>query len=226
MPRNRDRKEPCQAQSAHLKTAASEIPWGGLDNLPVIHHDQEDKEMKRDALAKLDFPVCARDHIFGADAAPVTVVQYGDYETQACGEAHLLLKEVLGSFGDNVRIVFRHFPFNAQPLQAQRAAEAGEAAAAQRRFWEMHEVLFQNQGRLSDRHLRLYATHVGLDMAWFNRDMAAQTYAVRVREDFLSGVRSGVNESPAFFINGWRYRGPLDVVSLRSAIKDLTAVAV
>jgi protein-disulfide isomerase len=180
--------------------------------------------MKRDA--KLDFPVCARDHIFGADAAPVTVVQYGDYETQACGEAHLLLKEVLESFGDNVRIVFRHFPFNAQPLQAQRAAEAGEAAAAQRRFWEMHEVLFQNQGRLSDRHLRLYATHVGLDMAWFNRDMAAQTYAVRVREDLLSGVRSGVNESPAFFINGWIYRGSLNLASLGSAIRELTAVAI
>ena len=182
--------------------------------------------MRRDAVTKLDFPVCARDHILGADAAPVTVVQYGDYETQACGQAHLLLKAALESFGDDLRIVFRHFPFNAQPLQAQRAAEAGEAAAAQRRFWEMHEVLFQNQGRLSDRHLRLYATHAGLDMTWFNRDMAAQTHAVRVREDFLSGVRSGVNESPAFFINGWRYRGPLDVASLHSAIEDLTEVAI
>jgi protein-disulfide isomerase len=182
--------------------------------------------MRRDVIGKLDFPVCARDHVFGADTAPVTIVQYGDYETQACGQAHLLLKAVLDSFGDNVRIVFRHFPFNAQPLQAQRAAEAGEAAAAQRRFWEMHEVLFQNQGRLSDRHLRLYATHVGLDMAWFNRDMAAQTYAVRVREDFLSGVRSGVNESPTFFLNGSRYRGPLDVASFRSAIEELTSVAI
>jgi protein-disulfide isomerase len=184
------------------------------------------QEVKRDAVAKLEFAVCARDHIFGADAAPVTVVQYGDYATPACGQAHSLLKGVLDSFGDDLRIVFRHFPFNTQLLQAQRAAEAGEAAAAQHKFWEMHEVLFQNQGRLSDRHLRLYATHVGLDMAWFNRDMAVQTYAVRVREDFLSGVRSGVKESPAFFINGWRYRGPLDVVSLRSAIKDLTAVAI
>jgi protein-disulfide isomerase len=182
--------------------------------------------MRRDAVAKLDFPVCARDHILGPDAAPVTIVQYGDYHTRACGQAHLLLKAVLDSFEDNLRIVFRHFPFNAQPIQARRAAEAGEAAAAQRRFWEMHEVLFHNQGQLSDRHLRLYATLVGLDMAWFNRDMAAQTYAVRVREDFLSGVCSGVNESPAFFINGWRYRGPLDVVSLRSTIKDLTAVAI
>jgi protein-disulfide isomerase len=182
--------------------------------------------MRRDAVTKLDFPVCPRHHIFGADAAPVTVVQYGDYESQACGQAHLLLKVALDSFGNNLRIVFRHFPFNAQPLQAQRAAEAGEAAAAQRRFWEMHEMLFQNQGRLSDRHLRVYATHVGLDMTWFNRDMAAQNHAVRVREDFLSGVRSGVNESPAFFINGWRYRGPLDVPSLQSAVKDLTEVAI
>jgi protein-disulfide isomerase len=182
--------------------------------------------MRRDATARLDFPVSARDHVFGPATAPVTIVQYGDYETQACGQAHLLLKAVVDSFGDNVRIVFRHFPFNSQPLQAQRAAEAGEAAAAQHRFWEMHELLFQNQGRLSERHLRLYATQVGLDMAWFNRDMAAQTYAVRVREDFLSGVRSGVNESPAFFFNGSRYRGPLDVLSLCSAAKDLNAVAV
>lgn len=182
--------------------------------------------MRRDVVARLNFPVCARDHALGAAEAPLTIVQYGDYETRACGEAHILLKAVLDSFGDNVRIVFRHFPFNAQPLQAQRAAEAGEAAATQHRFWEMHEVLFQNQERLSDRHLRLYATHVGLDMAWFNRDMAAQTYAVRVREDFLSGVRSGVNESPAFFVNGLRYRGPLDAVSLGSTIKDSTAVTI
>jgi protein-disulfide isomerase len=177
-------------------------------------------------MGRLDFPVSARDHAFGAATAPVTIVQYGDYETRACGQAHLLLKAVLDSFGDNLRIVFRHFPFNAQPLQAQRAAEAGEAAAAQHRFWEMHELLFQNQGRLSERHLRLYATQVGLDMAWFNRDMAAQTYAVRIREDFLSGVRSGVNESPAFFFNGSRYSGSLDVLSLCSAVKDLNAVAV
>lgn len=182
--------------------------------------------MKRETVTKLDFPVCARDHTLGADVAPVTVVQYGDYETQACGHAHLLLKAAMESFGDNLRIVFRHFPFNIQPLHAQRAAEAGEAAAAQRRFWEMHEVLFQNQGRLSDRHLRLYATHVGLDMAWFNRDMAAQAHVVRVREDFLSGVRSGVYESPAFFINGWRYRGPLEAASLHSAIKDRTEVVI
>jgi protein-disulfide isomerase len=184
------------------------------------------QEMRRNVAAKLDFPVCARDHVLGADAAPVTIVQYGDYDTPKCSKAYLLLKAVLDDFEDNLRIAFRHFPFNAQPIQARRAAEAGEAAAAQRRFWEMHEVLFQNQGRLSDRHLRLYATQVGLDMALFNRDMAAQTYTVRVREDFLSGIRSGVGESPAFFINGWRYRGPLDVVSLRSAIKDLTAVAI
>jgi protein-disulfide isomerase len=103
-------------------------------------------DMRSDAVTKLDFPVCARDHILAAGAAPVTVVQYGDYETQACGQAHRLLKAALESFGDNLRILFRHFPFNAQPLQAQRAAEAGGAAAAQRRFWEMHEVLFHNQG--------------------------------------------------------------------------------
>lgn len=182
--------------------------------------------MRRVPITKLDFPVCACDHVLGSDAAPVTLVQYGDYETKACGEAHLWLKGALKRFGDDMRIVFRHFPFNAQPLQAQRAAEAGEAAAAQRKFWEMHEVLFQNRGQLSDRHLRLYATHIGLDMAWFNRDMAVQTHIVRVREDFLSGIRSGVNESPAFFINGWRYRGPLDVASLHSAVEDLTEIAI
>ena len=96
--------------------------------------------MRRDAVTKRDLPVCACDHILGADAAPVTVVEYGDYETQACGQAHLLLRAALECFGDDLRIVFRHFPFNAQPLQAQRAAEAGEEAAAQRRFWEMDEV--------------------------------------------------------------------------------------
>lgn len=179
--------------------------------------------MRRDADANLVLPVCARDHTLGTDAAPLTIVQYGDYDTPACGSAYLFLKAVLDDFGDNLRIAFRHFPFNAQPIAARRAAEAAEAAAAQRKFWEMHEVLFENRGRLSDRHLRLYATHVGLDMAWFNQDMAAQTYTVRVREDFLSGIRSGVDESPAFFINGRRYRGPLEVVSLCSTIKALSA---
>ncbi|KAA6460380.1 disulfide bond formation protein DsbA [Acidobacteria bacterium AB60] len=182
--------------------------------------------MRRDAVTKLDFAVCARDHIFGADTARLTLVQYGDYETQACDQAHVLLKAALECFGDDLRVVFRHFPFNSHRFQAQRAAEAGEAAAAQRRFWEMHEVLFQNRTRLSDRHLRLYASHLGLDMPRFNRDMAAQTHVVRVREDFLSGVRSGVNESPAFFINGWRYKGPLDVASLHSAIEDVAEVAI
>lgn len=167
----------------------------------------------------LDHAINARDHIHGSPTAPVTLLEYGDYERPECGQAHFAVKELQRCFGEQLRVAFRNFALNGLRLRAQHAAEAAEAAGAQRRFWEMHDLLFQHQERLSDRHLRLYATQVGLDMARFNKEMVSQAYAVRVREDLLSGVRSGVKETPTFFINGVRYSGLLDVESLRIAIE-------
>jgi protein-disulfide isomerase len=163
--------------------------------------------------------VRARDHVRGSNSAPITLLEYGDYESPACSQAHLILKAIQERLRDQVRIVFRHFPLELQHMQAERAAEAGEAAGAQQRFWEMHDLIYSHQGQLSDKHLRYYATVVGLDMEWFNRDMASQAHASRVREDYLSGVRSGVSRTPAFFINGMRHDGELDERSLCAAIE-------
>ena len=121
-------------------------------------------------------------------------------------------------FGTQLRFVFRHFPFHLLRMDAQHAAQASEAAGLQGCFWEMHDLLFQHQDRLSERHLRCYAMQLGLDMARFSREMAVQTHIVRVREDFLSGVRSGVSDTPAFFVNGTRHIGSLEIGSFLRAI--------
>lgn len=176
--------------------------------------------MNQTPLAALECAVNARDHVQGSQAASVTLLEYGDYESPACGQAHLIVKQIQERLGDELRIVYRHFPHQSSHLRARRAAQACEAAGAQHKFWEMHEVLCAHQDRLSDQHLRYYATQVGLDMAQFNHDMAGERWAERVREDLLSGSRSGVDYAPAFFINGSRHDGLLDVVSLCEAVES------
>jgi protein-disulfide isomerase len=159
-----------------------------------------------------------RDHIRGpAAAAAVTLVEYGDFECPHCGAAHLVLDELLARFAADVRLVFRHFPLTQVHPHAQRAAEAAEAAGAQGQFWEMHDVLFENQDALDDESLGGYAQDLGLDLVTFLRDLGAGVYAERVREDFMSGVRSGVNGTPTFFVNGRRHAGPWDLESLAAA---------
>lgn len=175
--------------------------------------------MNQIPLAPLECAVSARDHIQGSQTASVTLLEYGDYASPACGHAHLIVKELQERLGDGLRVVYRHFPRQSNHVRAERAAQACEAAGAQNKFWEMHEVLCAHLDRLSDRHLRFYATQVGLDMAQFNREMAAEKWVERVREDQMSGARSGVDHAPAFFINGTRHDGLLDVVSLCEAIE-------
>lgn len=167
--------------------------------------------------------ISARDHIQGSQTASVTLLEYGDYESPACGQAHLIVKQIQERLGDGLRVIYRHFPQESNHTRAQRAAQACEAAGAQHKFWEMHEVLCAHQDHLSDRHLRFYATQVGLDMAQFNHDMAVEAWAERVREDFMSGSRSGVDRAPAFFINGNRHDGLLDAMSLCEAIEAALA---
>jgi protein-disulfide isomerase len=176
--------------------------------------------MSDEFVVELGPPVGDHDHFLGSPSAPVTLVEYGDFECLYCGQVYPVVREIRESLGDRLRLVFRNFPLATIHPHAQYAAEAAEAAGAQSRFWQMHDALFEHQPQLSDRHLRLYATQSGLDMDRFNREMAAHAWAPAVRKHFLSGVRSGVNEAPTFFINGVRHVGLINLLSLRMAIED------
>ena len=176
--------------------------------------------MSPSAAAKLKPPVGANDHVQGSAKAPVTLVEYGDYECPYCGEAYSVVKELQKRLGDQMRFVFRNFPLAQAHPHAEHAAEAAEAAAAQGKFWEMHDMLYENQDALEDEDLVRYARALHLDVPRFVKEMEAGTYTERVREDFRSGVRSGVNGTPTFFINGARHDGPFDLASLLAAIEE------
>jgi len=179
--------------------------------------------MTEQATARLTLPVSERDHVQGLVTAPVTLVEYGDYECPYCGQAYGIVQELQRRLGDRLRFVFRNFPLtNAHP-HAAHAAEAAEAAAAQGKFWEMHDYLYQHQRALDDPHLLQAAEHVGLDVARFRQEMEAHTHAARVREDFMSGVRSDVNGTPSFFINGVRHDESYDLETLLAALERASA---
>ena len=152
-------------------------------------------------------PVSERDHVAGPHDAPVTLVEYGDYECPYCGMAHPIVKKARQELGEQLRFVFRHFPLAEAHPHAQLAAQAAEAAGAQGRFWEMHDMIFEHQDALEPEDIIGYAKSLGLDVAQLARDLEAGTYVKRVRDDFRSGVRSGVNGTPTFFVNGIRYDG-------------------
>jgi len=160
-----------------------------------------------------------RDHIQGPADAAVTLVQYGDYECPYCGEAYPILKEVQARMGERLRFVFRNFPITTSHPHAERAAEAAETAAAQGRFWEMHDLLYENQKRLRDEDLHAYAEQLGLDVELFDKEMADQAHVERVHEDFMSGVRSGVNGTPTFYVNGVRHDDSWDTDTLLEALE-------
>ena len=168
---------------------------------------------------RLTLPVSDRDHVQGPATAPVTLVEYGDYECPYCGAAYPIVKRLQEHLGDRLRFVFRNFPLTTMHPHAERAAEAAEAAGAQGKFWEMHDYIYEHQRALMDRKLVEYAATVGLDVDRFERDMVDQVHTERVRADFMSGVRSGVNGTPTFFINGYRHNGPFDFETLLMAIE-------
>ena len=156
---------------------------------------------------RLTPPVSERDHAAGPDDAPVALVEYGDYECPYCGMASPIVKAAQRELGSRLRFVFRNFPLGEIHPHARHAAQAAEAAGAQGKFWEMHDMLFQNQSALEDADLVRYAEMLDLDAGRIARELEAETYARRVRDDFRSGVRSGVNGTPTFFVNGARYEG-------------------
>ena len=170
-------------------------------------------------MSQLKPPVSEADHASGPADAPVTLVEYGDYECPHCGRAFPIVHEVRKRLGKRLRFVFRNFPLSQAHPHAEHAAEAAEAAAAQGRFWAMHDALFTDQEALADRDLVARARSMGLDVARFESELRESVWAKRVSGDFRSGVRSGVNGTPTFFINGTRYDGSWDLDSLLEAIE-------
>ena len=152
-------------------------------------------------------PVGPGDHIIGPDDAPLTLVEYGDYECPHCGAAHPVLTAVRRRMGKRMRFVFRNFPLKEAHPHAYHAAEVAEAAGAQGKFWEMHDIIFERQHELEDADLLRYAKELKLDVERVRSELATGTWTKRVRDDFRHGVRSGVNGTPTFFINGQRYDG-------------------
>jgi protein-disulfide isomerase len=166
-----------------------------------------------------------RDHVRGPAGAPVSLVEYGDYECPFCGQAYPVVEELLRQLQDAMEFAYRHFPLTQVHPHAQMAAEAAEAAGAQDRFWDMHHVLFTHQNALDTPYLIRYAELLGLDLNAFRRDLALHRHAPKVREDFLSGVRSGVNGTPTFFINNVRYDGPHDFASMFRVLSEVAEEA-
>ena len=174
-------------------------------------------------MTKLRTPVGPKDHTQGNPDAPVTLVEYGDYECPHCGRAYPIVHRVQKHFGDRLLFVFRNFPLTQSHPDAESAAEAAEYAATQGKFWEMHDALYENQDRLGSELYEELAEKFGLDPIALTASLDSGEFTDRVRADFNSGIRSGVNGTPTFFINGQRHDGPFDYPALVGAINAVLA---
>ena len=176
--------------------------------------------MKTHFSSKLILPVSERDHISGPASAPVTLVEYGDYECPYCGLANPIVDEIRRELGDGLRFVFRNFPLSEIHRYSEHAAEIAEAAGTHHKFWEMHDMLYARQHALDDQHLAEYVALLCVPTSEVKRALVEHAYLDRVREDFMSGVRSGVNGTPTFFINGLRHDGSYERNELLAAITE------
>jgi protein-disulfide isomerase len=170
-------------------------------------------------MSKLQVPVTQHDHILGPETAEVTLVEYGDYECPHCGLAHPIVKLIRARFGKHLRFVFRHFPLSQIHPNAEPAAESAEYAGAFGKFWEMHDGLYENQDRLGLPLFLALAGALGLSESGLRNALVTGEFKPKVRSDFLGGVRSGVNGTPAFFINGDRHDGTYALDDLGAAIE-------
>jgi len=168
----------------------------------------------------LKTPVSDHDHTIGPADAPVTLVEYGDYECPYCGRAFPIVQDIRRRLSDRLRFVFRNFPLTQIHEHAEHAAEVAEAAAAQGKFWPMHDWLFRHQQTLDDDALLAGAREIGLDVERVRRELADGTHRARVRKDFSTGTRSGVNGTPTFYINGIRHDADYDPATLLAAIEQ------
>ena len=155
-------------------------------------------------------PVQEDDHVQGPASANLTLVEYGDYECPDCGRLFDIIRDLQGTLGERLRIVYRHYPLSGIHPRAQEAAEAALAAGAQGRFWEMHDLLFRNQSALKRNHLLRYAENLALNMDRFSSAIKKQVYRERVRQDFRRGVENGVYGTPGLFLNDVRHTGAWD----------------
>ena len=149
----------------------------------------------------------SQDHIQGDDSASITIVEFGDYQCPYCGDAYPIMKEIEETFGHQIRFVFRHFPLANAHEYAFPAAIAAEAAALQGKFWEMHDALYENQYRLNAELFDELAETIGLDLEQFQKDSASEEIKTIVEDNFDSGMRSGVNGTPSFYVNGTKFDG-------------------
>ena len=170
-------------------------------------------------MSTLKIEVGPDDHAQGNEDAACTLVEYGDYECSHCAAAHAIVPRVQKHFGDRLRFVFRNFPLTQIHPEAESAAETAEFAGAKGKFWEMHDQLFENQENLGEELYAELAGDLALDNEELMQALENETYAGRVRGDFSGGVRSGVNGTPTFFINGQRHNGPFDYERLVAAIE-------
>ena len=176
--------------------------------------------MPKNENPELTVPVSENDHIEGPENAEIILLEYGDYECPHCGTAYKIVKKIQEQMGDKIRFVYRNFPLAQSHPHAMHAAEAAEIAAQDGKFWEMHDILFENQKALNDENLISYAEKIELDTNKFTEDLQNDTFEEKVREDFMSGVESGVNGTPTFFINGVRFNGSFDYESLLEALQS------
>ena len=166
----------------------------------------------------LTLPDPERDHVSGSTDGLIRLLEYGDYECPFCAEVQPIVKEIQRRLRDDLLFGFRNFPLTNIHPHSEHAAEAAEAAGTQKNFWGMHDILFENQAALEDDDLAAYAAKLGLDQTRLIREVIWKIYTQRIREDFKSGVRGGVNGTPTFFINGERYDGIPDLNHLLNAL--------
>ena len=165
-------------------------------------------------------PVKGHDHARGSIDAPFKLIEYGDYQCPYCGDAHEIVKQIQDRLGDRLCFVFRNFPLVEIHQHAEHAAEAAEAADAQGRFWEMHDLLFENQNALEDDDLAKYATELGLDAKRLLSDIRKGAHAARIKKDLASGEQNGVNGTPTFFVNGEPFEGEPTAEDLIAALTE------
>jgi protein-disulfide isomerase len=170
-------------------------------------------------MSELRYPISEQDHVIGRADAPVTLVEYGDYQCPHCQAAWPEVELVLRQFGRNLRYAYRHFPISTIHPLAKPAAETAEFAGANGLFWEMHSAIYANGRQLSGPTLAALASRLGLDVAELRNALNQGTYAAKVESDFAGGIRSGVNGTPCFFVNGERHDGAYDAMSLSAAIE-------
>ncbi|HWE02823.1 MAG TPA: thioredoxin domain-containing protein [Tepidisphaeraceae bacterium] len=169
----------------------------------------------------LTLPVSETDHIRGRPEAPLTLLEYGDYECDYCGRLYPIVRKLREHFGDRLRFVFRNFPVANIHPHASVAAQAAESAGMQGKFWEMHDLLYEHQAELAAADLTHYALKIGLEPYHFQSDLSSERFARRVAADHRSGLASGVTRTPTFFINGIRFDGKREFGELAAAIENV-----